>query len=66
MESPQGKAEVIHEESKNDAQHVANDVEVQREATAGLKLDKHGLPLSPQPTDRKDDPLVREITQQPC
>ena len=22
------------------------------------KLDKAGLPLSPQPTDRKDDPLV--------
>jgi hypothetical protein len=23
-----------------------------------LKLDKHGLPLVPQPTDHKDDPLV--------
>lgn len=23
-----------------------------------LKLDKHGLPLVPQPTSRKDDPLV--------
>ena len=23
-----------------------------------LKLDKHGYPLSPQPSDNKDDPLV--------
>jgi hypothetical protein len=23
-----------------------------------LKLDRHGLPLVPQPSDRKDDPLV--------
>lgn len=26
--------------------------------TSQLKLDKKGLPLSPQPTARKDDPLV--------
>jgi hypothetical protein len=26
--------------------------------TQNLKLDKHGLPLNPQPSDRKDDPLV--------
>ena len=25
---------------------------------AQLKLDKHGLPLVPQPSDHKDDPLV--------
>ena len=24
-----------------------------------LKLDKHGLPLVPQPSDHKDDPLVK-------
>ena len=24
-----------------------------------MKLDKHGLPLVPQPTSHKDDPLVR-------
>jgi hypothetical protein len=24
-----------------------------------LKLDAHGLPLAPQPSDRDDDPLVR-------
>ncbi|ETS83221.1 hypothetical protein PFICI_05097 [Pestalotiopsis fici W106-1] len=28
-----------------------------RDDTIGLKLDRHGLPLVPQPTDRKDDPL---------
>ncbi|KAJ9608894.1 hypothetical protein H2200_006665 [Cladophialophora chaetospira] len=60
MDLPQGKAEVVHEEGKNGAQHIANDVEkveVQEQATPALKLDKHGLPLLPQPTDRKDDPL---------
>lgn len=27
-----------------------------------LRLDKHGLPLSPQPGGRKDDPLVTHLT----
>lgn len=27
---------------------------------ANLRLDKHGLPLVPQPTQHKDDPLVGE------
>ena len=26
--------------------------------TSSLKLDTHGLPLVPQPSDRKDDPLA--------
>ena len=26
-----------------------------------LKLDKHGLPLVPQPTDHPDDPLVMSL-----
>ena len=26
------------------------------------KLDKHGFPLIPQPSDNKDDPLVRAIS----
>ena len=67
MDSPQGKAEVVHEESKNGAQHIANDVEkveAPEQATANLKLDKHGLPLLPQPSDRKDDPLVCLKTRQ--
>ena len=27
-----------------------------------LKLDKHGLPLIPQPSDNEDDPLVRSTS----
>ncbi|OAG34968.1 hypothetical protein AYO21_10855 [Fonsecaea monophora] len=38
----------------DDAKRVEVD---EREETAGQKLDKRGLPLIPQPTDRKDDPL---------
>ncbi|OCT53997.1 MFS general substrate transporter [Cladophialophora carrionii] len=61
MESSQSKAEVTYmEEGKGSSQEAADnaaEVDVQREATGDLKLDKHGLPLSPQPTDRKDDPL---------
>jgi hypothetical protein len=63
MESIQSKAEVVYlEEGKESAQDTADnvaEVEVHREATGDLKLDKHGLPLVPQPSDRKDDPLVR-------
>ena len=43
-----------------------HDVRVEFEAGEGkeveerpLKLDKHGLPLVPQPSDHADDPLVR-------
>lgn len=37
------------------------DSEVAPKAAAepSLKLDDNGLPLVPQPSDRKDDPLVR-------
>lgn len=35
------------------------DPEVQKAAEhIDLKLDEHGLPLVPQPSDHKDDPLV--------
>jgi len=30
----------------------------EKATTPVLKLDKHGLPLVPQPSDHKDDPLV--------
>jgi hypothetical protein len=36
-----------------------NDPEKLKAENPNLKLDKHGLPLVPQPTDHKDDPLVR-------
>jgi hypothetical protein len=34
------------------------DIEIKNEQPQ-LKLDEHGLPLVPQPSDHKDDPLVR-------
>lgn len=35
------------------------DINENREtSTMTLKVDKHGLPLIPQPSDHKDDPLV--------
>lgn len=39
------------------------DVEVSdtlKDPVSNLKLDAHGLPLEPQPSDCKDDPLVRK------
>ena len=36
-----------------------NDPEQLKAENPNLKLDKHGLPLVPQPTDHEDDPLVR-------
>lgn len=32
----------------------------ERDENSDLKLDRYGLPLVPQPTDRKDDPLVSQ------
>ncbi len=37
-----GQIELVHSENPN----------------RNLKLDKHGLPMVPQPSDHKDDPLV--------
>lgn len=38
---------------------IGEDVGSKTNANASnLRLDKHGLPLSPQPSARKDDPLV--------
>jgi hypothetical protein len=33
----------------------------EKPVVADLKLDEHGLPLVPQPSDHKDDPLVKTI-----
>ncbi|KAK5239187.1 hypothetical protein LTR40_014762, partial [Exophiala xenobiotica] len=63
MDATQSKAEVIHmEQDKGTPRDVTDKVEeagvLEREnGTSALKLDKHGLPLVPQPTERKDDPL---------
>lgn len=58
MEPSQGKAEVLYmEQGKPEINHGEVD-------GSDLKLDKRGLPLVPQPTDRKDDPLVSEALVQ--
>jgi hypothetical protein len=52
MESKTGSESPNHGET-------ADDVGSKTNANApDLRLDKHGLPLSPQPSARKDDPLV--------
>lgn len=52
MESKNGSESPNHGEIGEDVVSKAN------ANTPGLRLDKHGLPLSPQPSARKDDPLV--------
>lgn len=37
---------------------VQGDHEAGKEALPHIKLDKHGLPLLPQPSSHEDDPLV--------
>jgi hypothetical protein len=49
---------------QNDAGLDLNDPQkLNGDDTSNLRLDRHGLPLVPQPTQHKDDPLV---SQQPC
>ncbi|EXJ68585.1 uncharacterized protein A1O5_08379 [Cladophialophora psammophila CBS 110553] len=63
MASLPGKAEVVHmEQDKSSSEGAAVDIaEAKRidegEGASDLKLDKRGLPLVPQPSDRRDDPL---------
>jgi hypothetical protein len=52
------------ESSSHDALHSEDaDVESDAKEVAApqLKLDAHGLPLVPQPSDAKDDPLVSAL-----
>ena len=42
----------------NEANDTTTDSRKEQSGTE-LKLDKHGLPLVPQPSDYKDDPLVQ-------
>lgn len=45
--------------NNNDAEHDLNDPQrLAGDAPSDLRLDKHGLPLVPQPTKHKDDPLA--------
>lgn len=62
--SGDSQAQVMHDEtpsSRDEEKHspaLENDGENSSESTVGLKLDQHGLPLVPQPSNFKDDPLV--------
>jgi hypothetical protein len=66
MEQTYDKAGALYEEDEAKNINIAesneadlNDTErIRANETANLKLDKHGLPLVPQPTSHKDDPLV--------
>lgn len=65
MDSERGKAEVAHAEdgdrsSREDIDEVLKEGHngIDASARSNPRLDKRGLPLIPQPTDRKDDPLV--------
>jgi len=55
VDSEKGSGEVNEVKSKD-----LNEVEFSGRDAQDLKLDKHGLPLVPQPTAHKDDPLVSQ------
>jgi hypothetical protein len=47
--------------SNNDPELDLNDPQkLSGDEASNFRLDKHGLPLVPQPTQHKDDPLVSE------
>jgi hypothetical protein len=49
--------------TKNDSETVHEMETVKDPDSSHLKLDVHGLPLVPQPSDHKDDPLVCTLPQ---
>jgi hypothetical protein len=69
MDSTETKAQAVHDEGS--ATHVGlidptdiekiNQEELQGKENPSLRMDKRGLPLVPQPTVYKDDPLVSLI-----
>jgi hypothetical protein len=63
MQTTDEKSEVLREEGKatniSIAENYGADLNNPKtEDTANLKRDKHGLPLVPQPTAHKDDPVA--------
>lgn len=53
-------SKVLEADSEKGLSEVkSEDLELNGNDTQPLKLDKNGLPLNPQPTNHKDDPLVR-------
>jgi hypothetical protein len=70
MDSALEKAQVSQTDDTLKSTNGPNDAEIDlkdpQKANGGdsgnLRLDKHGLPLVPQPTEHKDDPLVSPST----
>jgi hypothetical protein len=50
-------------DSKNDSKTDCEIEDVKYPNVPGLKVDAHGIPLVPQPSDHKDDPLVCYLSQ---
>jgi hypothetical protein len=50
----------LNDEKDSRPSHIesAEDVSQTKEVHPDMKLDAHGLPLIPQPSDHEDDPLV--------
>lgn len=58
MSSPTRDVEAGHQMHPREKELHVVDGHDEKATTPVLKLDKHGLPLVPQPSDHKDDPLV--------
>jgi hypothetical protein len=65
MDSTEGKTQVAHDEAPATQAGLVDPTDIEkinqeelRKENPALKLDNHGLPLVPQPTSYKDDPLV--------
>lgn len=55
-----------HREDAIGTLNGSRDLEQSDEKARPLKLDKSGLPLVPQPSDHKDDPLVGHSSRMIC
>jgi hypothetical protein len=47
----------LNDEKTSHIESAEEDIQI-KQSLPDLKLDEHGLPLVPQPSDHKDDPLV--------
>ncbi len=74
MNSSDVKAQAMHDEGRTaqvglvdptDVEKI-NQEELQGKENPNLRLDKRGLPLVPQPTIHKDDPLVSPVRVLDC
>jgi hypothetical protein len=71
MDTREAKQETVHTQREKECagneeasgNTKDNAIECIREEISDPKLDRHGLPLIPQPTDRRDDPLVSQANR---